>query len=532
LKKKTSIYLGIDFGTTYTCIAYDNNSNIKNLINEDGYYTTPSAIFFDPYSENILFGQSTLNLNIVITNWKRIIGKTFSEITQNEFDFFKSKNINIVDIDNIPHFKIFYNNQTVYYNTLDLTILYLKYIHSLISNTLGKYDFYYTVITTPAFFSSNAREELQLAYEKTGFKVLKVINEPTAASLGYDDNNGKVLVFDCGGGTTDISLINIDSDIFEVLDVIGDNFLGGEDINNNILKYLIEKYKLELSEKNFKKMYREAENCKTYLSNINNKEFRFYIDADFQLNTKISQSLFLEINKSFFNKIKDLINHFKYCTNFKILFTGGSSKLFYFQNIFKQIFPNVKILDSLDPDKAVSIGACKYCITLKNNQKEECENENDNDENDILLLDIVPLSLGVETTGGIFETIIPRCSVLPECRTKLFTNNEDGDTIEVNIFQGESRFVKNNYFLNKITIPLDKVYKQGEAKISVEFNIDTSGILTINVTDEINKTCIKVELSKDFLHTKIPDNVEEIVYEYTINKLYENNLANKILDEL
>ena len=525
------MYLGVDFGTTYTCISYDNNSTVKILINEYGYYTTPSAIFFDPQSENILFGQSTLNLNVVITNWKRIIGKTFSEITKDELEFFKSKNIKIVDVDNTPHFEILYNNKTVYYTTLDLSILYLKYIYSLISETLGKYDNLYTVITIPAFFSSNARKELQLAYESAGFNILKVINEPTAASLGYDNNTGKVLVFDCGGGTTDISLINIDDDFFEVLDVIGDNFLGGEDVNNNILNYLVEKYKIERSDKNIKKLYKEAENCKKYLSYQTNKEYSFFIESNFFLNVKISQSLFLDINQSFFYKIKKLINHFKYCNNFKILFTGGSSRLFYFKTIFNQIFTNIPILDSLDPDQAVSIGACKYCITLKNNQNEEYKEETKND-NDILLLDIVPLSLGVETTGGIFETIIPRCSVLPECRSKIFTNNEDGDTIEVNIFQGESRFVKNNYFLNKITIPLDKIYKQGEAKILVEFNIDTSGILTVNVTDEINKTCIKVELSKDFLHTKIPDNLEEIVYEYTINKLYENNLANKILDEL
>ncbi len=521
--------MGIDFGTTYTCVSYDCNSTVKILINDYGYYTTPSTIFFDKTSENILFGQSNQykKEGVVITNWKRIIGKTFSEITNDEFKFFKSKNIDLINIDNIPHFQIFYNNKTVYYNTFDLSVLYLKYIYSLISNTLGKYDYYYTVITIPAIFSSNAREELQKAYEKAGFTVLKVINEPTAASLGYDNKLGKVLVFDCGGGTTDISLINIDSDIFEVLDVIGDNFLGGEDLTNNIINYIVDKYKIEQTEKNLKKLYNQAESCKTYLSKLNNKEYNFFIEFDSFFNVKISQSLFLDINQSFFNKIKNLISHFKSYKNFKVLFTGGSSRLFYFNNIFKQIFDNIDILDSLDPDKAVSIGACKYCATFKNDHLDYKENDND-----ILLLDIVPLSLGVETTGGIFETIIPRCSVLPESRSKLFTNNKDDDIIEVNIFQGESRFVTNNYFLNKITIPLGKVYKQGEAKISVEFNIDTSGILTVNVTDEINKTFIKVELSKDFLTTKTPDNIEEIVYEYTINKLYENNLANKILDEL
>jgi len=529
---KKIIYLGIDFGTTYTCISYDNKSTVKVLINEYGYYTTPTTIYFDKSSENILFGHSTKSIRdgIVITNWKRIIGKTFTELTNDELNFFKNKNINITNINNIPHFEIFYNNKTVYYNTLDLTILYLKYIYSLITTTLGSHDIFYSVITIPAIFSSNSREELQLAYEKSGFNVLKVINEPTAASLGYDNNIGKVLVFDCGGGTTDLSLINIDSDIFEVLDVVGDNFLGGEDINNNIVNYLTEKYKIEKSEKNLKILYNHAENCKTYLSYFNNKEYNFFIESNFFLNVKISQSLFLDINQSFFKKIKNLITHFNYSSNFKVLFTGGSTRLFYLKNIFQQIFPNITILDSLHPDQAVSIGACKYSTTLKNNITESTEGDDNN--NDILLLDIVPLSLGVEVNGGIFETIIPRCTVLPECRSKIFTNNNDDDILEVKVFQGESRFVKNNYFLNKITIPLGKIYKKGEAKILIEFNIDTSGILTVNVLDEINKSSIKVELSKDFIQTKTPDNIEEIVYEYTINKLYENNLANKILNDL
>lgn len=531
-----NLYLGIDFGTTYTCVSY-HDSNFKILLNEDGYYTTPTAIFFDKNSSNILFGlsatQKSKTHGTVITNWKRIIGKTFAELSEYDFDFFKSKSLNIIDRENIPHFEISYNNKTIYYNTLDLSILYLKYIYTLIVETVGKYNLN-AVITIPAVFSSNARSELITAFERSKFKVLKVLNEPTAAILAYDkiNNSEEILVFDCGGGTTDLSLIktDLDNNIFEVIDVFGDNFLGGEDITNNLINYIVKKFNIQISEKNYKKLYRQSEECKIYLSKFKaNKEYTFFVecltdckDNVFDLRTKISQNLFLEINKVFFSKIKNIISFFKLYDIQKVLFIGGSSKIYYFINLFQQVFPHIVILDNIDPDHAVAIGACKHATSLKQ--------EEDEGDDDILLLDVVPMSLGVGTLGGLFNVIIPRCSTLPESRTKVFTNDSDIDSLQIHIYQGESRFIKNNYYLNTIVIPLDRLYKKAESKIYIEFSIDTSGVLDISV--KIDDNVIKTQLTKQYIENRLPPNLDEIIYKYTVDKLHENNLANKILEEL
>lgn len=531
-----NLYLGIDFGTTSTCISYY-DSIFKILVNEDGYYTTPTAVFFDKNSSNILFGLSAIQKSkiqgTIINNWKRIIGKSFTDLKDCDFSFFKSKGLNIIDIQNVPHFEIFYNNKTIYYNTLDLSILYLKYVYTLIIETVGKHNLN-IVITIPAVFSSNARSELITAFERSNFNILKVLNEPTAAALAYDKikNSEEILIFDCGGGTTDLSLIKTDYDnnIFEVIDIFGDNFLGGEDLTNNLTNYIINKFNIQISEKNYKKLHTEAENCKIYLSKFKaNKEYTFFVECItdneenvFDIRTKISQNLFLEINKLFFNTIKNLVSFFKQYDIQKTLFIGGSSKFYYFINLFRQVFPNIIILDNIDPDHAVALGACKHATTLTQ--------DDDDDTDDILLLDIVPISLGVEIEGGLFDVIIPRCSVLPEHRTKVFTNDSDIDSIEINIFQGESRFVKNNYHLNTIIIPLDKSYKKAESKIFIEFSIDTSGVFDISV--KIDNNVIKTQLTKQYIENRLPPNLDEIIYKYTVDKLYENNLANKILEEL
>ena len=534
-----NLYLGIDFGTTFTCISYYINNEAKVLINEDGFYTTPSAIFFDKDDETILFGKTATyqnnTLGTIVSNWKRIIGKTWNELTTSEIQFFKDKSVEIVNIDNIPHFKINYNKEIVYYNTLDLSILFFKYLYSLITKSLGKYNLN-AVVTIPAGFSSNSRTELIKAFTTCNFNVLKVVNEPTAAALAYESdlyNYEDILVFDCGGGTTDISLIQSDYEnkIFTIQDVIGDNLLGGEDLTTKLMNYLIDKFNIKHEAKSCKKLIREIENCKSFLSNNYNRDYTFYVECIknnnekvIDVKTNISNNLFYEINKSVFLRVKNLLEHFIQYKVQVVLFIGGSSRFYQFKTIMKQIFPNVILIDTLDVDRAVSIGACKYAWTLKVDEKSQ------NDEDDILLLDVVPIALGIEVEGGLFETIIPRCTTLPESRIKVFTNDSDTDKLEINVYQGESRFVKNNYYLNTIIIPLDKKYQRGESKVFVEFYIDTSGVLDITV--KINEETIKTQLSREYLSNKLPENLDDIIHKYTVDKLLENNLANEILEEL
>lgn len=541
------IILGIDFGTTYSCVSYFNKTSNKYEIipNDQSFYTSPTMIFFDKFSDQILFGNSASNMEnfdgVCLSNWKRIIGKSFDQLTQNELDFFKNKNMNLVKGEGASIcFKINYNNKEISYTTLDLTIMYLTWIKSLIISYLHlkkeNENKFLTVITIPANFNNNAREELQKAYSLAGFEVLRVLNEPTSAALAYDNtknNNSEIeniLVFDCGGGTTDLSLLEMDysEQVFKVLDVVADNLLGGEDLTNNLYKWIMEKYKIKNNWKYQYKVKIQSELCKIALSNEKCQEYNINIenvkdvfDVEFDLNIKISQHQFIFINSPFFDKIRSLIKKIKNneIKISKIIFIGGSTKFFYFKKLF-QGFEGVEILNSIDPDKSVAIGACNYSKSLVNNETEES----------FLLLDMTPLSLGVEVQGGLFDIIIPKGSILPITREKIFTNEFDNTSeIIIKIFQGESRFSQHNIYLNSLNLTnLNKKRLKGEMKIRVCFSINSSGIIAVKAEDFDSESVSNIFLSKEFVNHCIPENIDEIILSSEYTKTIENGMANKI----
>lgn len=542
------IILGIDFGTTYSCISYFNKTLNKFEVvpNDQSQYTSPTMIFFDKFSDQILFGSSASSMEnfngVCVSNWKRIIGKSFDQLTQNELDFFKNKNMELVnkDSDNTIYFKLNYNNKDVYYTTLDLTIMYLVWIKSLIQTYLNEKELVcHTVITIPANFNNNSRTQLQEAYNLAGFKVLRVLNEPTSAALAYQNYDEKnletenILIFDCGGGTTDLSLLEMDysEQVFKVLDIVADNLLGGEDLTNNLYNWIMDKYKIKNNWKYQYKIKIQSELCKIALSNKKTQEYNINIenikdvnDNEFDLNIKISQHQFIFINSPFFDKIRNLIKKIKSNSKEtflnKIIFIGGSTKFFYFDQLFSKAFDGIEILNSIDPDKSVAIGACNYSKSLVNNESEES----------FLLLDMTPLSLGVEVQGGLFDVIIPKGSILPITREKIFTNEFDNTSeIIVKIFQGESRFSQHNIYLNSLNLTnLNKKRLKGEMKIRVCFSINSSGIIAVKAEDFDSEAISNIFLSKELITHCIPENIDEIILSSEYTKTIENGMANKM----
>lgn len=552
------IVIGIDFGTTNSCISYYNTTSKKVQVipNEQGNFTSPSILFLDSESSEILFADSALQLlrsnnnqhylTNIFNNLKRLVGK--NNIDETLTPFFKHNKIN----DDTLAFIVNYNNNTECLNVSTLITFYLRYLKTLICShfSIDNNSVINIVITVPAYFDDYQRTIIKECCESIGLIVLRVINEPTAASLAYalekyikaDIEEEYILTFDCGGGTTDISLLYLDyiESIYEVKNTVGDNILGGEDITNNLVNFIIDKLKLtNPTNKILNKVKKQAEEAKKQLSF--NQQTTIYLelgDSDYTLT--ITQSQFNEINKDFYHKIRNLIyyvldeyiqktNLFDYSKIDSVIFVGGTSRIPYFKQLFKDILPNAKINDTIDPDQTISIGASIQGALLK----DLIDNESGGDT---LLLDIIPLSIGIETIGGIMTPIISRNTLLPVSRSQTFTNSEGyEDIITINIYQGERKLVKDNIFLASFELKseLFNNYDKGEIQITITFDVDSNSIITSTAIATVQDTNIKssIQVTKVY-NNDTSKNLDEILLSAEMNKLVDTEISNKILAKI
>lgn len=548
--------VGIDFGTTNSCISYYNiNLKCVQVIpNEHGKLTSPSILFFDSDSPEILYSNSALQLlysknylTNIFYNLKRLIGHNSSTLDKSLLQFFKHNKYN----PNTSEFTLTWDNKQHNIHITTLLSYYLNYLKTLIFNHFSiSLDTNITidiVITVPAYFNDNQRTILKQCCESVGFNILRIINEPTAASLAYaleksktiNDKEEFILTFDCGGGTTDISLLHLDytESIYEVKNTIGDNLLGGEDITNNLINYIIEKLKLQnLTPNVLNKIRKQAEDAKIQLSF--NKQTTIYLElGDKDVSLNITQSQFNEINKMTYQKIRNLIYYvldeymqkistFNYSKINSIIFVGGTTRIPYFKSLFQSIFPSALINNTIDPDQTISIGASIQGALLKDLLDE-------NTGGDTLLLDIIPLSIGIETVGGIMTPIISKNTPLPISRTQTFTNSDSfEDCIIINIYQGERKLVKDNFFLAsfKLSSPLLAKYEKGQVQIKLTFNIDSNSIIQAKATAKIDS---EETITSDIQITKthnVTCNTDDISYE--LYKITDTELSNKILAKI
>jgi molecular chaperone DnaK (HSP70) len=521
--------IGIDFGTTNSCVSYYNfeTNDIIVIPNKDGKFTTPTKI--DISGEEVLFGDSANGVT-AISNIKRLIGASSVLECHTQFNA-KIKDNEIV-------FGEFTVKDIICMYLRHLLNFSLEYLNTTIENTQ-------VVITIPAYYSDLQREILKECCARENLDVIRIINEPTSAALAYSWQTNKnfllksdksetpqsenVLVLDCGGGTTDLSLVHLDfeNQIYEVKNVVGDNFLGGEDITQLIYNWCyVRQNKFEIwKTKTQVKLRKECERAKKELSFSNTTTI--FVDGDIPINIKLSLPLFLDITKPFFDKIKKLIknlineNTVPISKINSVIFVGGTTRIPYFKNLVKSIFgENIIINNSVDPDQIVSIGASIQGALLTNSESVQNFSE-------ALLLDVVPLSIGVETIGGIFEPLISRNTVLPISRTREFSNSESyEDSIEINIYQGERKFVKDLTFITKFILTELPLVEKGELIIKVTFEIDSDSILTASATVSKKKGA-KTETETDpqeFLVKVTKINAENV------NTILDNAEENKILD--
>lgn len=473
---------GIDFGTCSSSISLGGNV----LCNKDGCLTTPTKVLLNCDKDS---------KSVVVVYFKRLIGLSFSHFTQNTqlVAFFKQFgpdfHITLLPdtIDELAFFVPSASRQK-YYSLHDITTAFLKsFLHDIPSLNWNDDSSISAVITVPANFGPLQRNFVQHAFESVGVNVVKILNEPTAALYAHSLNSLTtptcVLVLDCGGGTTDISVIDVNNNVFNVLHTWGDPFLGGNDLTQYLVEYLCDsKYNLCKSEK----LYKNCETAKHQLSSS--------FSANISLGSSyvsISRAKFEDITTPFWNSIKDVLHQFYHIYNYsRVILVGGSTKTPRFTDLIKNI-TNVSILRLPNPTYTVCIGASLYAETLFSKTS------------DNILIDILGYNLGVELHGGVMCPIITKLSSLPVSKSKEFSNsaedsdsNSDKNTIKINVYAGERYLVKDNHFITTLTLsyPDDskELFSAGNLRILVTFSVDTNGLLSVTACD---KTCKSITVS-------------------------------------
>ncbi|KAI9457805.1 heat shock protein 70 family [Lactarius psammicola] len=486
--------IGIDLGTTYSCVGVWQNDRVEIIANDQGNRTTPSYVAFS--TEERLIGdaaknQAAMNPRNTVFDAKRLIGRRFDDpdvkkdMTHWPFE--------VVERDGSPLIKVQYLGEDKTFSPQEISAMVLTKMKDISEAKLGK-TVKKAVVTVPAYFNDSQRLATKDAGAIAGLDVLRIINEPTAAAIAYGlDQQSKVernvLIFDLGGGTFDVSLLNISGGVFAVKATAGDTHLGGEDFDNALLEHFKNEFKrktkLDISEdaRALRRLRSACERAKRTLSSVTQTTVE--VDSLFQgedFSANITRARFEEINATLFKSTLEPVE--KVLKDAKIprekvddiVLVGGSTRIPKIQSLVSEYFGNRQLNKSINPDEAVAYGAAVQAAVLTGQTSEKTQ--------DLLLLDVAPLSLGVAMQGDVFGVVVPRNTPIPTNKSRVFTTVEDNQTtVTFPVYEGERTQCRDNRLLGEFELTGIPPMPRGQAELVTTFEVDANGLLKVSAQD-------------------------------------------------